>query len=444
MNPSVPLWSEALPPPYPTFPGGTVRADIAIIGGGFAGLSAAYHLLDRRPGARVVVLEAGRIGAGASGHTTGMLGPGVGQSLVASVRRLGAPRARALYQATLRAVEDVRSLIINERIDCELEMTGQLVIARSSPARTRLATLATTLTELGLPGEALDDAALARVLRLTPVPMESERGPAAVRLPVAGTLHPTKLLAGLADRVTQRGGTILEQVPVVGIAHGRPVTLTLATAGQVVADDVVVATAGYTSQLGILRGRILPVHLQVVVTDPLSADALRVIGWDGREGVLDARRVFNYCRLTADNRIVFGGGAPRYHWRGQPPATAEAAVLHQLAEEVQRTFPATTGIRAVSGWTGQIGYVLDTLPVIERLREYPAVLHVGGWCGHGVALSLASGAWVTRMLCDGVVPEDLPWYRNNPPLVPFEPVRWLAFRAVVGTMVWQDRWEERA
>ena len=267
------------------------------------------------------------------------------------------------------------------------------------------------------------------------------RGPAAVRLPIAGTLHPTKLLAGLANRVTRRGGTILEQSPVARIERGRPTGLTLVTGGQVLADEVVVATAGYTSELGVLQGRILPVHLQVVVTDPLSAGALQEIGWHGREGVLDARRVFNYFRLTADNRIVFGGGAPQYHWHGHPSAAAEKAALHHLAGELQRTFPATAGIRAVSGWTGVIGYVLDTLPVIQRLRENPAVLHVGGWCGHGVALSPASGAWVAQMLCDGTVPEDLPWYRDNPPLVPFEPVRWLAFRVVVGTMVWQDRWE---
>jgi len=155
--PAAPIWSEFQTPEYPRLPGGTLRTDVAVIGGGLAGLSAAYHLLGRLPGARVVVLEARRIGAGASGRMTGLLGPGVGQSLPALVRRHGPARARALYVATLRAVEDVCRLVAREGIDCELEMTGQLVVARSPAGRTRVATLAALIRALDLPAEVLDD-----------------------------------------------------------------------------------------------------------------------------------------------------------------------------------------------------------------------------------------------------------------------------------------------
>jgi len=251
-----------------------------------------------------------------------------------------------------------------------------------------------------------------------------------------------QLVAGLAERVIAKGGTIYEGAQVVAIGNEQPVQLTLAGGGTVEADAVVVATAGYTTNLGLLRGRLLPVHLQVLVTEPLTSSQQQQIGWVKREGIVEARRVFNYFRLTADNRIVFGGGPPRYCWGGQtvdrPPSQHAFA---QLTSELQQTFPVETALRVAGRWTGVIGYTIDTLPAIQRARENPAVIHVVGWCGHGVALSLASGAWVTHLLCDNAVPEDLPWYRNNPPLVPFEPVRWLAFRTGVGIMALQDRLE---
>jgi gamma-glutamylputrescine oxidase len=151
MTLTTPVWSEHQPPPCPFAPRGTLRADTAVIGAGLTGLSAAHHLLRRRPGARLVVLEAERIGAGASGRSTGLLGPGVGQSLVALVRRQGPARARSLYVATLRAVQDVCRLVQDEGIECELEMTGHLIVARSAADRVRVAAHAALLRALGLP-----------------------------------------------------------------------------------------------------------------------------------------------------------------------------------------------------------------------------------------------------------------------------------------------------
>jgi gamma-glutamylputrescine oxidase len=429
---SRPIWWDALPEPRACAPQGTLRADFAIVGAGFAGLSAALHLLERKPGARVIVLEADRVGAGASGRTTVMLGPGVGQNLLALIDRVGAARAQALYRATLRAVGDVQALVAAQRIECELAMTGQCIVGRSPAARARLERQARAMEELELPVERLDDAALAGSIRLAQ--LEAGSGPAALRLRDAGTLHPGKLLAGLAARVLERGGEIYEATRVAAISGERPARVELSGGACVLADEVIVATAGYTAELGLLRGRVLPVQLQVLVTEPLSAAERSAIGWGGREGMLDARRVFSYFRLDAQDRIVFGGGLPRY---GHSEAGSARALDH-LALELSRTFEVP--LRVAGGWTGVIGYVLDGLPAIARARGHAAVTHVVGWCGHGVALSIASGAWVTRMLCDGAVPEDLPWYRDAPPVVPFAPVRRVAFDVTVGAMQLLDRW----
>jgi len=416
---------------------------VAVIGGGLTGLSAAYHLLKRRPGLRLVVLEAGRIGAGASGATTGILGPGVGQNFVSLSRRFGPERAHLLYRATLRAVEYVDALVKREEIDCELEMTGQLIVARSPGGRARLSGLSELMCKFELPHERLDDEALAGRIRLEPARSREpvKNGPAGLRLPLAGILHPVRLLAGLAERVKARGGMIYEDARVSDIKPGHPTRLELNGAGEMLADEVVVATAGYTPELGLLQGRVLPVHLQVLATEPLGERQQSLIGWHGREGVLDARRLFNYYRLTSDNRLIFGGGAPRYRWRGRTheDKSAASAALRRLACEMERTFPAEMNLRVARGWTGLIGYVLDALPSIHYSRGRASVLHAVGWCGHGVALSVASGDWIAGLMCDGGdVEETLPWFRESPPLIPFEPLRWVGFHAGVKMMSWLD------
>lgn len=441
MTPSAPIWSTPIPSGVARFPGGTHRADIAIIGGGLTGLSTALHALDANPGARVIVVEADRIGAGASGRTTGMANPGVGQSVIALVRRLGHARAAAVYRTTVEAVRDLERLIQDERIACEWDRGGLLQVARSPAARRRLAAIAAILESFEAPVERLDDAALAARIRLAGLDRGPSPHPAALRLPVAGTLHPGQLLAGLAASVLRRGGAIFESARVTSIGEGRPVRLAL-DGGEVLAREVVVATGGYTSRLGLLHGRVLPLELQVLVTEPLDGNALAAIGWANREGVIDGRRIFDYFRLTADDRVVFGGGVPRYHWAGRAaPPRAESASLDDLARRIAHTFPRDVTPHIAGGWTGIIDYTVDAMPAIRRLRDRPEIVVAVGFCGHGVALSVAAGGWVARLLAGGVPSGDLPWDRDRPPLVPIEPVRWIGVRASVGAMALMDRLE---
>jgi gamma-glutamylputrescine oxidase len=353
------------------------------------------------------------------------------------MKRLGLAKAQAAYRATLRAVEYTRDLIRNEGIGCELEMTGQLVVARSDAARARLAAQAALFKMSGIPCETLSDAALAAKIRLAPV--SAHGGPAALRLPLAGILHPMKLMAGLAERIVSRGGRIFENARVSAISNGRPVRIETQGGGEVLADEVVAATAAYTPDLGLLRGRILPLHLQVLVTEPLSGDARAAIGWDGREGVLDARRIFSYFRLTGDGRIVFGGGIPRYRWGGATDDNGAAPALERLRLEMLRTFPAAARLEVAKGWTGVIDYVADALPAIQRSKRNPAIVHVVGWCGHGIALAVASGEWVAALMTNGARHEDLPWFRNDPPLIVPELARWVGFQSSVQWMAWLDR-----
>jgi gamma-glutamylputrescine oxidase len=438
MKPSSPLWADPRRPSYPRLPAGRTHADVAVIGGGLVGLSAAVHLLCRRPGARVIVVEARRVGAGASGRSTGLVGPGVAQSFASLVRRQGRERAKALYLATLRAVEDLYRLIMEENISCDLETSGQLLLGLTPSGRKRLAIEHQRMSELGLPIEALDDAEVDGAIHL--VRCGGGDGPAGLRVRTAGTLDPQKLVGGLAERVIARGGTIYEGSRVVTV-HGRNL-LRLETdrGAEIFAGEVVVATGGYTSNLCLFRGRVLPIHLQVIFTEPLRPKDRERLQWRGREGIVDACRIFDYFRLTADERIVFGGGRLRYHWAGAGDDDVTAGrALECLAAHMRTVFPPEVSLTVAGGWTGVIGYVADGLPSISRSPERPSLLHAVGWCGHGIALAVASGSWITDILCGGAVREDLPWFRARPPLIPFEGVRWTGFHASVRAMEMLDR-----
>jgi glycine/D-amino acid oxidase-like deaminating enzyme len=116
-----------------------------------------------------------------------------------------------------------------------------------------------------------------------------------------------------------------------------------------------------------------------------------------------------------------------------------AAANASLVNELRETFPANLAIRVVGIWGGVIDYSLDTLPAIARSAYRPGLIYAVGFCGHGIALSVASGAWVTQILCDGAAPDDLPWFRARPPLLPLELARWAGFRAAVSLFRFQDR-----
>ena len=203
---------------------------------------------------------------------------------------------------------------------------------------------------------------------------------------------------------------------------------------------MVVASSGYASTLNLHPGRLIPLHLRVLLTEPLAGAQLEGLGWQGREGVIDSRRVFNYFRLTDDDRILFGGGRPRYTWGGRPAdRPAEGPDLDRLVRAFRQRFPTLADLPIARSWTGVIAYTLDTLPVIAHAPGHERVIFVGGWCGHGIALSVLSGRWVRELIAEGGPREALPWSRPSPPLAPTEAARWLAVRSAGWAMEMMDR-----
>jgi gamma-glutamylputrescine oxidase len=443
------VWNAA---PRPGFHGavqGTVHADIAIVGGGLTGLSTAYHLLARQPDLRLAILEANQVGSGASGRNTGMLGPGVGQNLLGLIGSQGNVAAEALYRQTLSAVATVRDLVAKENLACDLSMGGQIHWARSVAGRRRLAAQAAWLNVRGLPAEALDDDALHEYVRLPETPGRGAGLPVALRLPLAGVLDPGKLVAGLAGAVHSQGARIFETSTVSALARdiqSDKVCLSLPGKAKVLADQVVIATAGYTSSLGRLHGRVIPMQIQALATEPIPAPLLEHIGWHRREGIIEARRIFNYFRLSADNRLIFGGGAPRPCAPGNRNIeTLPQSARLRLVNGLLATFPdlARQGIRITHGWSGTIGYVINGIPVIGRSHDNPNILHAVGWSGHGIALGVAAGSWIADLIGqrkeEGDAADALALFSHYPPRVPLTRLHGLSIWAAGGAMRLLDR-----
>jgi gamma-glutamylputrescine oxidase len=408
------------------------RVDVAVVGAGLTGLSAAYHLLRASPGLSVIVLDAQSPGYGASGRTTGMVTPGIGQDFARLSRRVGTARAADAYRLTREAVDDVASLVSEERIDCEHRVTGQLVVAHGREGPRRIATQAEALARAGQPHLLLDRAALAKRVNLRFV-VEAAT-PAACFLPGAATVQPRKLVEGLAGAVRARGGIVAHPVAVRGYEAGSDVTLHLADGARLSCSHVIFATGGYAPGLAGNTGRILPLTLTVAATQPLDPAQLASLGWAGGECIIDSRRLFSYFRLTADHRIVFGGGLPLWG--------AMAAVLPRafdpLERELRSAFEGASHFQIAHRWCGAIDYTLDGLPVIGSVDGRRNVIHLGGFCGHGIALGIRAGRWVSGRVLGNDDAPFLPWLRDKPAVIPGEWIRRQCFAAASWWMRMRD------
>lgn len=417
---------------------GDARAEVVVVGGGFAGLSAAFHLIQERPGLDVVLLEGHSVGSGASGRNTGMLGPRVGGMLSDLCRRFGAAEGQRLYQASLDAVLQVKALIRAETLACDLEDTPQVKVALTQRQAATLQAEARLLEKLGFATSLYDEK---RMAEIAPVPYR-----AGLCYPVSGLLNPVRLCRELKRVLLARGVRVHEQTRVSGFNPGDGLTLTF-PGGSLRAAQVVLATDAYTPQLGLLKGQLIPIQTHVIQTERLTPAQLGRLNWPGRTPLFEASHLFNYYRLTPDDRIVFGGGRPLYQAAAkdrQSGATdvADPRVWQAQGQVFRQRFPALPEVAIAKQWAGTVGMTLDHLPLIGELSEAPGIFFAGGWNGHGVALATASGATIADLVMRRrSARTNFPWVRGRAPKIPPDPMRALGLSAYLTGLRLADRFQ---
>ncbi|PCF93959.1 NAD(P)/FAD-dependent oxidoreductase [Vreelandella nigrificans] len=358
---------------------GDVECDICVVGAGFTGISAALHLAER--GHRVVVLESVAIGFGASGRNGGQIVNSYSRDIDVIEQQNGAETARALGAMAFEGNQIIRQRIAQYDINCDLK-EGNLFAACNKKQWEGLKEQKALWERYGHQElELLEGDEVQREIG-------SERYVGALVDHSGGHLHPLNLVLGQAAALEALGGKIFEHSPVTRLEHGEPVTLHTPQ-GRVTALRVVMAGNAYMQGLlPKLEGKSMPCGTQIITTEPLSAElATRLLPND--KAVEDCNYLLDYYRLTADNRLLYGGGV---NYGGQESASIEAAIRPKMLT----TFPELKDVRVDYAWSGNFLLTLNRLPQFGRINSN--VYYAQGYSGHGVTCSHLAGKLVAETI----------------------------------------------
>lgn len=410
---------------------GDVDAEVAIVGGGFTGLSTAIAL--RAAGHSVVVLEQAHVGYGASGRNAGHLTPVIGKDLP-TLALLFRRRARPLVDLVELAIGHVEQTIAAHAIDCAYEPVGNVLAAVHAKQHAMLDKAARAAATLGLDAEMLEPDAM----RARDLPVTFTRG---LLMRRGGILHPGRYVRGLRVAAEASGARIFEDTPVVRIEEGNPASITT-SGGRVRARTVVLGTNAYTTDLGWLRGTVARFHVYLLATAPLSDAERAEIGWRGREGIYSAHEMLESYRLTSDHRIVGGAKTVRYGFDGRTLAD-DPETFAFIEHAFRDRFPALRDVAITHRWGGPIAFALDFLPAVGVTGTYRNIYYSVGYAGHGIAMASYAGTMIADLLLGRDGPGRALWGHWKVPMPP-EPLRWLVAQGLVAAFGAIDRRIDRA
>ncbi len=367
-----------------------------ILGAGYTGLAAGRTLA--RSGASVAILDRGRVGSGASSRNAGQVLTGLKLEPAALIARFGQTKARLLFDLSRKAILELEQVIAEERIDCDLERTGHLQAA-AKPSHYR------AFQE--------EQALLARVfnhtVKLIPeVEQSTELGASRYHGLLVDdesrAINPAKYVQGLGAAASRAGVSIAEQTAVERMTRAGSDWRIQTEHGECHAREVLVATNGYTDKAAPgLQRRLIPIGSYIITTEPLPADlAARLL--PRRRMAFDSRHFLHYFRLTADNRLLFGGRAEFSGPTLESAKRAESILHHAMAS----TFPELASAPIDYAWSGHVAFTRDQLPHAGRLDD---IFYAGGYCGHGIAMATHLGGLIARRM--GGEPIDHPLFDDH-------------------------------
>lgn len=369
-------------PPYPELAGDLI-ADVCVIGGGFTGVNTAIELAQR--GLSVILLEARRIGWGASGRNGGQLIRGIGHDVEGFARHVGSEGVRYLHRAGIDSVELVRQRITDNAIECDLRW-GFCELANTPAQFDAFKAEQDGLAQLGYRHETRLVAP--ELIRQQVVNAGVYKG--GLIDMGSGHLHPLDLVQGEARLAASLGVRIFEQSPVLEILHGSTVQVRTRS-GSVRAGSLVLGCNAHLDELEQqLSGKVLPAGSYIIATEPLSVErAAELIPQN--LALCDQKVGLDYYRLSADRRLLFGGAC---HYSGRDPTDIAA----YMRPKMLKVFPQLADVRIDYQWGGKIGITANRFPQVGRLKQHPNVFYAQGYSGHGLNVT----HWCAKLLGEAI------------------------------------------
>lgn len=432
---------EPGPPGDPPLDDGETRsADVVVVGAGFTGLWTAIALTDTDPSLRVVVLEAETVAFGASGRNGGFCEASLTHGLANGIRHFPDELER-LEREGIANLQDLVAFTRTHGIECDLEETGTLSLADRAYQVDEFREWVGEAAEWGEHLEFLDREAVQAEIH-SPIWHAGLYRPPGRDV----VLDPAKLCRGIARVARERGVRIHEHTRVTALERVAGGVIVRTAGGAVIrASQVVVATSAYSGWLRRLSPLFVPVYDYVLVSDPLTPDERRSIGWRRRQGLSDSNNQFHYFRLTADDRILWGGYDAIHHFgsRVGPELDRRPATFAKLEAHFFRAFPQLEGLAFPFRWGGAID-TTSRFTVTFGQTMGGRVTYALGYTGLGVGASRWAGGVVRDLILRSG--EDRLRLRivSSPPIpIPPEPLRSLAVETVRHELDRADRDEGR-
>ena len=365
--------------PHAALPG---KADVVVIGAGFSGLSAALRLA--RSGASVVVIDRGPVIGEASGRNGGHVNNGLAGNYGMACARLGEATAARLYEVFNQAVNTVETIVTENAIDCSFRRCGKLKLASRAQHMDALrADQARLATQVDPDARLIEAADLGGEIG-------SSQFFGGLLYPQSAQMHMGRFGIGLAQSVLKAGGQIFENTPMIALRREGSLTRVTTPYGAIEAGAVLMATGTSRNGPSFFRRRIMPVGSFIVASEPLDTATIAAL-MPGNRNVVTTQNIHNYFRVSADNRLIFGGRA----CFSKSDRKSDIKSGEMLRAAIRATFPQLPDIRLDYCWGGDVDMTVDRLP---RAGEWNGVFYTMGYSGHGTQMSVYMGQRMAEVI----------------------------------------------